>query len=232
MEAIKIIFSNSPEGIHFKKTHENHPMIFEKICLNMLNEGENIIGEGNAAKVFFVGHSPSHCVKVIKSELGEDAVQFPIDTERDIQEKASRLNVGRRFVPYPSFAVPKTEDNDTEMLVMERVNGVSIRDVLENSESFPASFNVYQFFEKLQEYIDSLHENNIYHRDLHEGNVMIDNDTGLPWIIDFGASQESIGSDEEEIYNLRTIGSVTRRLLNDNNSVNTLRKKVLQYLSN
>ena len=49
--------------------------------------------------------------------------------------------------------------------------------------------------------LEKMHEGNMYHRDLHSGNVMIDFTTGMPVFIDFGESTVAFPSDpENEIY--------------------------------
>ena len=62
----------------------------------------------------------------------------------------------------------------------------------ENNEGF-------EIFKKvLRIMVEKMHEKNIYHRDLHNGNVMIDFKTGLPTIIDFGEGDIGVFETEED----------------------------------
>ncbi len=222
-------FSGAETAEELKKVYFRHPKHFAKVFGNLLEKGINRIGEGNAATVLFIGHSPTYCVKIFKKELGPEAIQIPIEQEFEIQARASR--VGKGFVPAVSCMIETEDPDDHEMMIMERVPGVSIKDIIDGEAQLPEGFNYIEFFNELKKQIELLHENKIYHRDLHEGNVMIDSQTGKPWIIDFGAADITFGSDDEEIYNYSTVGNVTRRLLNDDNAVNRLRKLLMPYLT-
>jgi serine/threonine protein kinase len=73
------------------------------------------------------------------------------------------------------------------ILGMDRLNAVSLEDVLMGKADLPPSFEPKGFFAKIRDFLDKMHHTkNIYHRDLHQGNVMIDIKTGSPCIIDFG----------------------------------------------
>jgi len=82
---------------------------------------------------------------------------------------------------------------------MEKVNGYSIKDIVANNNLLPEKFDYKVFCDSLDEQIAKMHNkgkmiDGIYHRDLHHGNVMIDDD-GLPVIIDFGTGIKGSGSD-------------------------------------
>ncbi len=40
-----------------------------------------------------------------------------------------------------------------------------------------------------------MHEKGIHHRDAHDGNIMIDRETGAPYVIDFGNATYGNGED-------------------------------------
>jgi serine/threonine protein kinase len=79
---------------------------------------------------------------------------------------------------------------------MERINGISLRDAILGKEEFPKNFNFEEFFIELEKFIKIMHEEGIYHRDFHDGNIMIDSETGNPWLIDFGRSKKRVLTDE------------------------------------
>ena len=70
--------------------------------------------------------------------------------------------------------------------------------ILEQKIPLPESFDASSFFEKLNEYLEIMHKNDLYHRDLAPGNVMIDFQTGEPVIIDFGQATSHVAFDEDD----------------------------------
>jgi len=89
---------------------------------------------------------------------------------------------------------------------MERINGCTVKEAIDNPTLLPDNFNYKVFIDDLTDQILKMHNKNgmsdgVYHRDLHQGNVMI-NEDGLAVIIDFGTAIEGSGSDltyEEEV---------------------------------
>ena len=194
---------------------ENKPFTIKKIeiivesieaqqaeeCIKKLEIHFASLGEGGNAVVYFAeGTSFSNIVfKKIKKN---PVINFnTIDEENKIQEKVRELGV-RTPITLLSF---ETTDNE-EYLVMEKINGYSVKDIVANPSLLPEKFNFKIFCDSLDQQIAKMHnkgglKNGIYHRDLHSGNVMI-NQEGLPVIIDFGTSAEGTGSDytyEEEV---------------------------------
>ncbi|MCX6762199.1 MAG: phosphotransferase, partial [Candidatus Moranbacteria bacterium] len=88
------------------------------------------------------------------------------------------------------------------------------------------------FFAELNDFLRILHTNRIYHRDLHEGNIMID-DKGKPWIIDFGDAVRAFS--EEEAYVSHFMNPKTKRLENmrytsDENNLAKIRSDLRSYV--
>ena len=86
----------------------------------------------------------------------------------------------------------KTDDG--EYLVMEKIDGHSVGDIVKNTKLVPENFNYKKFCDSLDSEVSKMHKAGLYHRDLHFGNVMIDEDS-LAVIIDFGTATMGIGSD-------------------------------------
>ena len=83
--------------------------------------------------------------------------------------------------------------------VMERLKAFNLQDALDKKEDLPENFNIDDFFSALGKFISAMHEEKgIFHRDLHGGNIMIERETGMPCVIDFGAAKK--GSDENTVY--------------------------------
>jgi serine/threonine protein kinase len=85
-----------------------------------------------------------------------------------------------------------------DVLLMETMDAISVEDMIMKGELPPQNFNYDNFCEKMDEFIDIMHRNKLYHRDLHGGNVMVDIATGDPVVIDFGRA--GISSEDEAYY--------------------------------
>lgn len=85
-----------------------------------------------------------------------------------LSEKRPELRVG---VPAPYFFV---SDPRREILAMEDVShAVSIKNIMERGISIPPEFPLEDAFEAVRQFIDYMHEEGYYHRDLREGNIML-----------------------------------------------------------
>lgn len=172
-------------------------------CMERLDKNKKSIGVGKNAEVFAVeGESmfENLCVKKI-AKLPKVKINS-IEEEFDFQEKVNEIGIR---TPRNVMMVRNTETRE-DFIIMEKIKGNSIGDITDLKSNFftPESYNHKLFFKNLTEMIEKMHENRIYHRDLHSGNVMID-EKGDPVIIDFGAATYGYGQ-EEDIY--RATGQV------------------------
>lgn len=162
-------------------------------CIPNIELDESPIGEGGNAFIYIPKNESwrNACVKKIKTI--QQIVCNDIEKEHELQEKLRERGVRTPL----SIAFLKTEDGN--YLIMERINGHNVKEISENPSLMPESFDYRIFCDSLDEQIAKMHnkgkmEDGIYHRDLHERNVMI-NEEGLPVIIDFGTAVEGSGSD-------------------------------------
>ncbi len=165
-----------------------------------IKAGDCVIGEGKTAKVYICEKDPWSCYKIINSSYYP---RLKVDQEMKFMDEAIKLGIR---VPLPIFSMM---DGNVESLAMERVNGQSIKEIVEDDLGLPENFDLNNFFAELNDFLRILHTNRIYHRDLHEGNVMID-DKGKPWIIDFGDASYSFS--EEEAYISHSVSSRTKKM--------------------
>lgn len=150
------------------------------------------LGKGANGAVYAFGDNRfgDFCLKKVhKSPLMK---VLTIEEEHEYQEEVYKLGI---TTPRTLMTVLNHETRE-EFFIMERIDGYSIFDTLSDKTLLPEVFNYGQFFKKLSDQINKLHENRIHHRDLHAGNVMIDND-GNPVIIDFGSAGKQYISDED-----------------------------------
>lgn len=82
----------------------------------------------------------------------------------------------------------------TQMIAMERLHARSIDDILRGMGTLPVWFDVDRFCDSLRMFINAMHENNLYHRDMHLGNILISQEPAwspgdaMGYVIDFGLS--------------------------------------------
>jgi len=152
-------------------------------CIEELSGKAEVIGFGGNAEILSMPRGPfgGICLKRLKELTAFQ--ENDLDKEFEIQVLA---NSGEVVTPFSMLLV---EDIETKkkFIIMERVRGFSIEDVLQRRKTLPSNFNMDDFFKKLKKQIDKLHSVGVYHRDLRSGNVMI-NEYLDPVIIDFGAS--------------------------------------------
>lgn len=187
-----------------------------------IRAGDCVIGEGKTAKVYICEKDPWSCYKIINSAYYP---RLKVDQEMKFMDEAIKLGIR---VPLPIFSMM---DGNVESLAMERVNGQSIKEIVEDDLGLPENFDLNNFFAELNDFLRILHMNRIYHRDLHEGNIMID-DKGKPWIIDFGDAVRAFS--EEEAYVSHFMNPKTKRLENmrytsDENNLAKIRSDLRSY---
>ena len=159
--------------------------------LEMVERGENIkLGFGKTGSVHTTESRSNACLKIVsnKNVGGNDvgAEMGFLDTLSDT-DKLRSAGIRREMVaPKPIACLKRSVGND--YLVMETINGFTLRDLV-NFDLYhllPNNFDYKHFFTELNEIVKKMNEGlNIYHRDLSEGNVMVD-ENGQPVIIDFG----------------------------------------------
>lgn len=170
---------------------ENDPIIRELIeKIAELAHSENSIGKGMTAEVFISKTNPNVCYKIIHND-GDYKFRHSVYDEGELLSQAEKIasSMGIRVPkPYYSILTKGKNGNEFEVLMMERLHASSIKDVIANDLDVPADFNFQSFTSKVELFFSKLHDQNIYHRDAHGGNLMIEDETGTPCVIDFGAS--------------------------------------------
>ena len=157
-------------------------------CIKSLEIKATPIGEGGNAVVYAAlgTNFDRICLKKIKEK--PQIMYNDIDKEHQFQIMAR--NAGVRT----PFSIMSIKTDDGEYLIMEKIEGSSIEEIIQKPELLSEKFNFKTFCDSLEDQIAKMHKAGIYHRDLHSRNVMIDKE-GLPVIIDFGTATEGTGSD-------------------------------------
>jgi len=162
-----------------------------KSSIEKIRQNQKFLGEGKSGRVYSF-EEESFCIKERINNNPEFSFN-DIESEMEIQIEATKYGVR---VPLPILTL-KTA-NGKKFLVMERIFGTSIQDIEEGKADFPIDFNIEEFFKEVKVMMAKMHENNLYHRDLHSGNIMLEVKDGKikPVIIDFGHSSYSYGEDD------------------------------------
>ncbi len=137
------------------------------------------------------------CIKIFKKPEQISGVGFylaPAKEEKFLAD-LKRLPTKAR-VPVVYSAFEDDDKNGHDFLMMEALPAVSIDDILQGRAELPANFDLVNFQKDLMDFVEKMHQKNIYHRDLHEGNIMVDKETGQVYVIDFGASARFFGQPE------------------------------------
>lgn len=177
--------------------------VLSAITQELIEHRRNYLGEGMTAEVHFFDTRPGLCAKIVSNQTikPEAKLYHPIKIENEFTIAAGKIK-GNVKIPTPFFIanlVDSEKENDpkAQIIVMETIKGTSLAEIIEGA-SLPENFDIDSFFKKLRDFVKKMHEEaNIYHRDLHEGNIMVTTE-GEPVIIDFGAAYGT-GSDAYEV---------------------------------
>jgi serine/threonine protein kinase len=198
------------------------------------------IGEGKTAEVHFDNSNNHSCFKIITNPFGAPYVN-KVRREGRLLNDAYEIDSDVK-VPEPQYFIDTSyyTHNETgsmiekkaSILLMERLDAITLKEILEGSAPLPKEFSTTdfmdKFFTKLEEFVSRLHERGIYHRDLHEGNIMMDVSSGQPCVIDFGASTYATDYDA-----YRDTDSATGETIifteTDEERVEQARRALLQY---
>lgn len=205
--------SNQNDGrsavVHFEEVQykegaleeEKRAVDYLKHLASVMQNGENFLDNGGAARVYTLPNQPSSCFKVMKNRhKAVDSPRYDLgaspEQEFSFLEKVRGLEEEGCRAPVAEMCI---ESGDSAIIVMERLNAVSLQHIINGKHELPEGFDYDRFFSALEKYIDALHkQKRIVHKDLYARNVMIDSDTGLPYVIDFGRSR-STAKDSQEI---------------------------------
>jgi tRNA A-37 threonylcarbamoyl transferase component Bud32 len=150
------------------------------LLVNATKDPALIIGQGGAAQVFQFGDT-GFCIKVSEKN-GPDRLK-----ESAFLERVGGFVVGGVRSPY---LLDSMDTPTSFVLVMEQIRGFSLEDVFQGRATLAEDFNFDTFAEKLELYIQKLHETmNMVHGDIAPRNIMVDVQSLNPRVIDFGASK-------------------------------------------
>ena len=142
-----------------------------------------MIGTGGMADVFIAEDTRLHrkvAVKILRSDLAKDP-SFVARFKKEALAAGGLTNAGIVAV-YDSG-----EDNGQSYIVMELINGFTLRELLQKNKEIPLKEAI-DIIVEILEALDYSHSKGIIHRDIKPGNIMITN-TGQVKVMDFGIAR-------------------------------------------
>lgn len=182
---------------------------------------ELFLGNGATAEVFGLPNAQNVCVKVITDHDAYARGGNTLRREVDFLQKLEDLEVDGVRAPRFYFHI----QNITVLAYcMERFNAVNMSHLLTGLATMPHSMDIDpdEFADALREYVVRMHERGVAHNDLAPRNVMIDRETLMPRVIDFGRAQE---------LSMISSGEQGELIARDLNSVESIREFIKGYQS-
>lgn len=244
----------SIENIRTTKSKVEHPneqleksLTVESIKENISHFCENVIiqeqeiGFGNYSFVYQDTKDNGMCYKKFKPNA-EARMNNTVARELSFMEKVYGLDAEVK-TPYPmglAEVVIRNNENGTRFLnkiiAMEYFeNSTRLEDVIEPKTEilktdFPESFDKDIFFQKLNDYIEKMHNKlGIYHRDLFARNILINNTTGNPIVIDFGDAAFNPVDENYDAYGRRKYSGQEYED-KDLKNIKTMKEEVERYI--
>lgn len=165
-----------------------------------INVPENFIDKGGAGRIYEFGPQ-GLCIKMMK-ERHHIAQSEMFDLGNSVSSEAWFLKRTSSFevdgVRSPVF-VEYFDGKDDVGIVMEKLKAVNLQHILNGTDEYPDGFMIEDFFDRLESYIDELHDRmHICHGDLEARNIMVDRKTAMPRVIDFGRSVYTAQIDDKK----------------------------------
>jgi serine/threonine protein kinase len=217
----------------------------EENIRNFCNEvliSEQEIGYGNFSNVYADTRDNGFCYKKFKPNA-ESRMNITAKSEMNFMEEVYGLDDEVK-TPFPiGFTDIVMKNKETQKLSLIKIitmehfkDSTRLEDVLEPTsiklkKDFPESFDIEIFFNKLKSFIIKMHEEKgVYHRDLFSRNILIDNKTGNPIILDFGDAAFQPVDENYDPYGRRVYDNKPFEDM-DLQNIESLRLSTLRYLT-
>ena len=161
----------------------------EQIKKNKLNN-MNLIGSGSYSTVFKIRDSNSTQF-ALKEAGGFGALECYTKQVHSLEKEfslVSKLHKHQRIIEF--FAFIRDDEHAKLMIVMEYLEGGSLRDKIQNHNNSPLpNDSVLKYLVQILEGVEFLHQNKIYHSDIKPANILFTAEDNLK-ICDFGISTQ------------------------------------------
>jgi len=210
-------------------THEVPLGVLASIERSSQEGPSSMLGEGMNGRVYESVRKDFACYKVLFLERARQ-LQLNIIREATLQHDINEVLRKDPSVAQVPAVMGFVEHSQVLAIMMGKIKGASMLQILKGKAEFPPDFDVDTFFDKLERAVLLMNEHGYYHRDLtnNSGNVMVDEE-GNPWIVDFGSAIKAMHpSDNDQIFQIKPGGA--HILASDLSGVRRLKEKVIEYL--
>lgn len=162
------------------------------------------IDKGGAGTVYQLTNG--FCLKVLleRHEM-PNSEQYDLGNtvaeETKLQQQMARTTFdGPARVPQTFGYLASVYPGERSAIVMERLNAVNLQHVINGTAQLPEQFDLDTFFTQLEDFVSHMHKvEKIAHLDLYARNIMVDNETAIPYVIDFGRSERLLNPETDKI---------------------------------
>ncbi len=158
------------------------------------SEDERFVDKGGAGKVY--GMSIGGCVKIMDNQYEKSSMRehmdlsLPVRKETEIQMILNGIEIEGVKAPRAYGCMDGEGPDEPKAIFMERLQATNLQEILKGRAPMPGGVDINDFGNDMFAYMNYLHEElGVLHGDLEARNVMVDNATGKPRIIDFGRSK-------------------------------------------
>lgn len=97
------------------------------------------------------------------------------------------------------------EENDTAYMAMDYINGPDLLQTVEGTARPLTPKEITAFLHRMLDALGHVHQRGLLHRDISPDNILLDNATGQPILIDFGASRKDVTRKSRAVSGLRVV---------------------------
>jgi tRNA A-37 threonylcarbamoyl transferase component Bud32 len=218
-----------------EKEFPDRDRIFVELVEVMANK-ESKIGEGKTAIVHTLKGNERCCMKIVSEQRLDDMYDYKKPIHNDLDSECAFLEAAASYagevkipLPYLTWRFKDENGKKLDVLLMECLNAVSLKQIHELDEPLPEGFDIESFFSKLKATLTRLNEANIYHRDVAISNILVTRDTAEPCLIDFGDSTKPVG-DENHLVIRDNFGRVIRTYSDDLQALDKVKEQLQHKL--
>jgi tRNA A-37 threonylcarbamoyl transferase component Bud32 len=188
----------NPDFVSPDKIKEQVDLIYEK-----MSKG---IGHGKTAEVVYIPeYKTDVCYKIIAQKRLEDLYDSTSEAPSYNNPKIEAYFLSRTGEVHRNVKTPQplcywegTSDllGKFKILVLEKLNAFTVQELLMNTERLNPDFDIQKFSDDLTDFVAKMNAEGIHHNDITVTNIMIDRETGAPYVIDFGDADKEFGEEK------------------------------------
>jgi len=198
--------------------------LYVKKMEEVLNNADNYVNHGASGVVYSFGKT-GFCTKLMRDRsIPRPSYYKKTNTALEEFMFMKRLQgFESEGVRIPGL-VEIMEGKTYQAILMEQLDAVNLQEIINGRKPVPEKFELDHFFDSLDGFIQDMHsEKDILHNDLEFRNIMVDNETGTPYLVDFGMAED-----------LSRYDNLTRARKEDKEwrRIDNLRERVAIFLKN